>query len=129
MIQSEQTLFDIQDLDVRFRVFRGILPVLDRANISVHRSEKVGLVGETGCGKSITMKAAIGLLPVAQDVLAGQVQCLGGLLQLGVVEARVLSGRFVLPRLGWLALLVQHDPRAPRESRVRGCGRRPPLHG
>jgi len=64
MMRNEQALFDINNLEVSFRVFRGTLPVLDRANISVFQGEKVGLVGETGCGKSITMKATIGILPM-----------------------------------------------------------------
>jgi len=48
---------------------------LDGVAIAVAESEKVGIVGETGCGKSITMKAAMGILPSPPARIAqGQIQ-------------------------------------------------------
>jgi peptide/nickel transport system ATP-binding protein len=57
-------LLDIKDLYVQFDVFGGSLKVLDGVNFAVHTGEKVGLVGETGCGKTTTMKAVLRVLPV-----------------------------------------------------------------
>jgi len=56
-------MLDIQDLHVHFDVFGGSLKVLDGVNLAVHAGEKVGLVGETGAGKTTTMKAILRILP------------------------------------------------------------------
>jgi len=56
-------LLEIKDLHVWFKVFGGILKVLDGVNFIVWPGEKVGLVGEMGCGKTTTMKAIMRILP------------------------------------------------------------------
>jgi len=56
-------LLEIKHLYINFDIYGGILKVLDGVNLTVQSGEKVGLVGETGCGKSITMKAIMGILP------------------------------------------------------------------
>lgn len=50
-------LLEVKDLHVEFKVFNGTAKVLDGVNINVCPSEKIGIVGETGCGKTTTMKA------------------------------------------------------------------------
>ncbi len=55
-------LLEIRDLHVWFRVFKGFLRVLDGINFVVWPGEKVGLVGEMGCGKTTTMKAIMRIL-------------------------------------------------------------------
>jgi len=50
-------LLSVEDLRVSFRVYEGMLRVVDGVSFSVRRGERVGLVGETGCGKTTTMKA------------------------------------------------------------------------
>ena len=61
---STPRLLEIKDLRVEFKVYGGVLKVLDGVNFSVNAGEKVGLVGETGCGKTTTMKAVLRILPV-----------------------------------------------------------------
>jgi peptide/nickel transport system ATP-binding protein len=56
-------LLQIKGLHVQFDVFGGRLKVLDGVNFTVHAGEKVGLVGETGAGKTTTMKAILRVLP------------------------------------------------------------------
>lgn len=55
-------LLEIKDLQIGFKVFKGIIKVLDGVNIRVWPSEKVGIAGETGCGKTTTMKAIMRIL-------------------------------------------------------------------
>jgi len=62
-------LLEIKDLYVWFKVFGGTLKVLDGVNLIVWPNEKVGLVGETGCGKSIAMKAIMRLLPMPPAII------------------------------------------------------------
>ena len=57
-------LLDIQDLEVGFDVYGGYLRVLNGVNFEMNEGEKVGLVGETGCGKTTTAKSVLGILPV-----------------------------------------------------------------
>ena len=55
-------LLEIKDLNLHFKVFVGFLKVLNEVNFTVGPKEKVGLVGETGCGKTTTMKAIMRIL-------------------------------------------------------------------
>lgn len=61
---SAPLLLDIKNLHVHFAVYGGRLKVLDGVNFQMRPGEKVGLVGETGCGKTTTMKAILRVLPV-----------------------------------------------------------------
>ena len=58
------TLLEVKNLHVYFKVYGGILKVLDGINLYVDKGEKVGVVGETGCGKTTTMKAILRILPM-----------------------------------------------------------------
>ncbi|MCL4423997.1 MAG: ABC transporter ATP-binding protein [Firmicutes bacterium] len=62
-------LLEIKDLHVSFKSYRGPLKVLDGVNLTVGKGEKVGLVGETGCGKTTTMKAVMRILPTGQALI------------------------------------------------------------
>ncbi len=64
-------LLDVRDLVVHFRVYGGYLKVLDGVALQVRPQEKVGLVGETGCGKTTTMKTIMGILPQPPGVIRG----------------------------------------------------------
>lgn len=61
---STPPLLEIKDLYVQFKVYGGVLKVLDGVNFHVDTGEKVGLVGETGCGKTTTMKSILRILPM-----------------------------------------------------------------
>jgi peptide/nickel transport system ATP-binding protein len=56
-------LLRIHDLQVGFSTDNGVAKVLDRVNLSVGRGEVVGLVGESGCGKTTLARAILGVLP------------------------------------------------------------------
>ncbi len=68
---SKTPLLEIKDLQVEFKVYGGILKVLDGVNFTVNAGEKVGLVGETGCGKTTTMKAVLRILPMPPARITG----------------------------------------------------------
>ncbi|MCK4393455.1 ABC transporter ATP-binding protein [Candidatus Bipolaricaulota bacterium] len=59
-----EPLLTIQNLHVGFDIYGGHLKVLDGVNFAVGKGEKVGLVGETGCGKTTTMKSVMRILPM-----------------------------------------------------------------
>ncbi len=56
-------LLTVTDLEVGFQTDRGMAQVLDRVNFHVGRGEIVGLVGESGCGKTTLARAILGVLP------------------------------------------------------------------
>ena len=56
-------LLRVQNLKVGFSIFDGFMKVLDGISFTVFEGEPVGLVGETGCGKSLTVKTMLRMLP------------------------------------------------------------------
>ena len=66
-------LLDVQDLTVEFPTRRGVLRALDGISISIEPGEVLGVVGESGAGKSLTGAAIIGLLEPPGRIAGGQV--------------------------------------------------------
>ncbi|QLA16327.1 ABC transporter ATP-binding protein [Desulfolutivibrio sulfoxidireducens] len=56
-------LLEVKNLSVSFKTYQGRARVLDRASLTVHRGEIMGLVGETGCGKSVLSRAVLRIIP------------------------------------------------------------------
>ncbi len=71
MTSEAAPLLEIRELGLEFSRFSGRARVLDGVSLSVRKGEKVGVVGETGCGKSLTMKAVMGLLPTRRTTVTG----------------------------------------------------------
>jgi oligopeptide/dipeptide ABC transporter ATP-binding protein len=67
-------ILEIRDLRIEFDTFEGVARVLDGIDLALGKGDTLGLVGETGCGKSITAKAILKLLPVPPArVVSGQI--------------------------------------------------------
>ncbi len=56
-------LLEVRDLTVEFGTAAGTLRVVDGVSFAVDRGETLGLVGESGCGKSVSSLAVMGLIP------------------------------------------------------------------
>ena len=73
-----EPLLDISGLSLEFPTFRGAVHALTDVSLSVDPGEIVGLVGESGCGKSVTTMAATRLLPEGRyRVTAGSIRLFG----------------------------------------------------
>jgi peptide/nickel transport system ATP-binding protein len=66
-------LVEVRDLRVGFRTFEGQIQVLNGVNFSVDRGEKVSIVGETGCGKTTTVKAILKILVRQARINSGEI--------------------------------------------------------
>src|SRR6185312_13816679 len=91
------SLLDVRDLSVVFQR-RGERPftAVDKVSFTVEPGQTVGLVGESGCGKSVTSLAIMGLLPRRGNIVSGEVYFMGtDLLRLSAADMRDRRGRDV----------------------------------
>jgi len=94
MTTSDELVFDVRGLSVAFQSDTGTVRALDDVSLSAHRGEILGVVGESGCGKSTIGMSVMGLLPAAARVLGGEIRLDGSdLLSLSPSDLRRLRGR------------------------------------
>ncbi|HTT95347.1 MAG TPA: ABC transporter ATP-binding protein [Solirubrobacterales bacterium] len=70
-------LLSVRGLTIGFPAAGGLLLAADRIDFDVGAGRTVGLVGESGCGKSVTLRSLLGLVPYPGDVLAGEIRWRG----------------------------------------------------
>ena len=63
------TLLEVQDLTVDFHTHGGMVEAVRGVSFSVARGETLAIVGESGCGKSVSMQALLGLIPMPPGVI------------------------------------------------------------
>jgi peptide/nickel transport system ATP-binding protein/oligopeptide transport system ATP-binding protein len=97
-------ILSVRDLTVHFFTKQGIGKAVDGVSFDLYRGETMGLVGESGCGKSMTILSIIGLHPKpTARVLGGQALFRGkDLLQMAPPELRQYRGKHIA--------LVLQDP-------------------
>jgi len=66
-------LLEVKNLEVKYHTREGILTAIRNVDFTVHRGEIVGLVGESGCGKSTVASALMRLLPPNGEISQGQI--------------------------------------------------------
>jgi oligopeptide/dipeptide ABC transporter ATP-binding protein len=72
-MSTAESILDVRDLHVRIPLSRGTVRAVDGASFIVRPGESLGLVGESGCGKTMTLRAILGLLPRPARITSGQV--------------------------------------------------------
>lgn len=90
-------LLDIQDLTIEFDTDDGVLTAVDRVSLQIAPGEVLGLVGESGCGKSVTAMSVLRLIPSPPGrIVSGSIRFQGReLLALPIAELRRVRGRDV----------------------------------
>jgi len=92
-MKNSDALLEIEELYVEFKTDRGIVKALDGVSFDIKRGEILALIGETGCGKSVTAKAIIGLLPKNARVRGKIIYKGKNLLELPENELRKIRGK------------------------------------
>ena len=66
-------LLEIKDLQVNFYTYRGVVKALNGVNLKIYKGEFFGLVGETGCGKSVTASGVLNLVQNPGKIERGEI--------------------------------------------------------
>ena len=91
-----EPLLAVEDLQVTFTTDRGTIHAVNGITFEIAAGETLGIVGESGCGKSVTSLALLGILPRAGGVTGGTARFEGrDLLQLSDRELRDVRGKDV----------------------------------
>jgi oligopeptide transport system ATP-binding protein len=89
-----EPLLSVENLRVRFWTQRGTVHAVNGISFEIAAGETLGIVGESGCGKSVTSLALLGILPRAGRVAGGKARFEDrDLLQLSDKELRRIRGR------------------------------------
>ena len=89
-----EPLLSVEELEVRFWTGRGIIHAVNGVSFDIAPGETLGIVGESGCGKSVTSLALLGILPRAGRVTNGSARFEGrDLIGLSDEELRTIRGK------------------------------------
>ncbi|RJQ57055.1 MAG: ABC transporter ATP-binding protein [Desulfobacteraceae bacterium] len=66
-------LLDVSDLRVIFHTYRGVIQALNGVELWLNRGERLGVVGESGCGKSVTALALMQLIEPPGEIAGGKI--------------------------------------------------------
>ncbi len=88
-----EPLLSVRDLYVHFPTYAGVVHALNGVSFDLYPGEIFGLVGETGCGKSVTGLSILRLVPPPGEIVGGQILFRGqDLLTLPSAQMRALRG-------------------------------------
>jgi peptide/nickel transport system ATP-binding protein len=87
-------ILDAQDIYTYFYTESGVVEALDGVSFDVHQGEPVGIVGESGCGKTVTAKSTLRILDKNGKTVAGKILYKGvDLLALPDLQMRKIRGK------------------------------------
>ncbi len=93
-MDNREVLVDVKNLRTFFYTEDGVVPAVDGLDLTIHRGEIVGLVGESGCGKSVTALSIMRLIPNPPGkIISGEIIFHGeNLLKKSEEEMRLIRG-------------------------------------
>jgi len=93
-MRNREPMLKIEDLSTRFVVQEGVARAVDHLSYHVFEGETLGVVGESGCGKSVAALSILRLIPIPPGkITSGKILFMGqDLLQLPMKEMRKIRG-------------------------------------
>src|SRR5579859_200847 len=89
-------LLEVENLQTHFRTPEGIIRAVDGVSFAIERGETMAIVGESGCGKSVTANSILRLVPQPPGKISGQLRFEGtDLLQLSDRAMRDIRGNHI----------------------------------
>jgi len=72
-MSKEKSLLDIRNLKTYFYTYKGVVKALEGLNLRIGANELLGLVGETGCGKTVTGLSILRLIDSPGKIIGGEI--------------------------------------------------------
>ena len=91
-MSEQRPLLEVEGLRVEFKTRNGIARVIDDLHLSVMPGETLGVVGESGCGKSMTALSIMGLVPIPPGRIAAGKIMLDGDMDAGAWSCGMVAG-------------------------------------
>jgi peptide/nickel transport system ATP-binding protein len=89
-----EPLLEIKNLSTEFHTEEGVITAIRDVSLTLYPSETLGIVGESGCGKSVTALSIMGLLPYSGKISQGSIRFKGqDILKKTKKEMRAIRGK------------------------------------
>ena len=72
-MNENETVVEVKDLRTYFRLDEGLLKAVDGVSFTIHRNRVLGVVGESGCGKSVTAQSILRIVPPPGKITDGEI--------------------------------------------------------
>jgi len=72
-MERGEVLLDVRDLKTYFFTDDGVVKAVDGMSFTIHKGEVLGLVGESGCGKSVASMSIMQLVDVPGKIVGGEI--------------------------------------------------------
>jgi len=107
---NHAALLEVRDLKTHFFLQQGVVRAVDGVDFTVQRGQTIGLVGESGCGKSILARSILRIVPPPGRITGGQ-----------ILFNHHVNGQDTRDQSGKATDLTMLDPRGAEIRRIRGA--------
>ncbi|MEM7131604.1 MAG: ABC transporter ATP-binding protein [Chloroflexota bacterium] len=73
MQHDEDVLLEVKNLKTHFSLRQGVVKSVDGVNLKIKRGQTLGVVGESGCGKSVTAQSILRIVPSPGKIVEGEI--------------------------------------------------------
>jgi peptide/nickel transport system ATP-binding protein len=107
-MKEDQLLIEVKDLRTYFYLDEGTVRAVDGVDFDIYRGQTLGVVGESGCGKSVTARSILRILPKPGRIVSGEITLFRESSEYGSIQYEKLK-------------LTDLDPTGTTMRSIRGC--------